>query len=201
MIPILFVSKLFVTLTLSSFSMKSSCGCSTQRPLEADSQRKMLVSRSPWRSEAMWGTSMRTGPRNWEPTGPTWRMRDARPEKNKIHTCFLSFLVANHPQRLLHNPANLVFLFISLFFSGKGMKNYFFCFMIPTDKCISFSLFLRLLLLLPRLFSRSSDKTRKKSQNAEAHGMPRFLLTVCSFGGKKGPICHRESLDFCPKSV
>ena len=70
--------------TLSVLSSSCSCTCSVQFPLEAESHLRTTTSRSPSRKEATWGTSIKTGPRNFDPLGPTCKMRQARPKKKRM---------------------------------------------------------------------------------------------------------------------
>ena len=70
--------------TLSVLSSSCSCTCSVQFPLEAESHLRTTTSRSPSRKEATWGTSIKTGPRNLDPLGPTCKMRQARPKKKNV---------------------------------------------------------------------------------------------------------------------
>ena len=74
-----FFTQFVFLLTLSVLSSSCSWTCSVQFPLEAESHLRTTTSRSPSRKEATWGTSIKTGPRNLDPLGPTCRIRLARP--------------------------------------------------------------------------------------------------------------------------
>ena len=69
--------------TLSVLSSSFSCTCCVHLPLEAESHLRTTTSRSPSRKEATWGTSIKTGPRNLDPRGPTCNNLHARPEKER----------------------------------------------------------------------------------------------------------------------
>ena len=73
------VSFEFFFCTLSVLSSSFSCTCSVHLPLEAESHLRTTTSRSSLHKEATWGTSIKTGPRNLDPRGPTCSIRLARP--------------------------------------------------------------------------------------------------------------------------
>ncbi len=74
-------------LTLSVLSSSFSWVCSTHFPLEAESHLRTTTSRSPPLSDATCGTSIKTGPRNLDPRGPSCNILQASPAReNYLHS-------------------------------------------------------------------------------------------------------------------
>ena len=78
----------YIICTLSVLSSSFSCTCSVHLPLEAESHLRTTTSRSSLHKEATWGTSIKTGPRNLDPRGPTCSIRLARPTTATFYSNF-----------------------------------------------------------------------------------------------------------------